>query len=140
MLPNTEVLTDEGMDLDGGDAGADVLAQFGLLVAAEPPGPTYGSGKALDEVLESCFDDEARVLVRAVHEAGLPLPAVDRPELAEVVIPDLAWPDLRLAVVHPEQTEPRDIDAARAQGWTLLLLPVDAADLLTALRKAMRPT
>ena len=140
MLPNTEVVTDEGMDLDVGDAGTDVLAQFGLLVAAEPPGPAYGSGKALDEVLDSCFDEEARTLVRAVYESGLPLPAADRPELAEVVIPDLAWPDLGIAVVHPEQTEARDIAAARADGWTVLLLPVKTGDLLTALRKATRPT
>jgi DEAD/DEAH box helicase domain-containing protein len=140
LLPNTEVLTDEEMGLDAGEAGSEVLADFGLLVAAEPPGPTYGSGEQLREVLESCFDDDARMLVRAVHEAGLPLPAADRPELAKVLIPDLAWPELRLAVVHPDQAEPRDIGAARAEGWTLLLMPIEAADLLTAVRNATRPT
>lgn len=136
LLPNTEVVTTEGIEPESYEI--DIFEELGL--AAVGPTPAYDADADLDFVLESCFDDAARELVRCVAAAGLPLPATDRPELADVIIPDLAWPKLRLAVLHPEQAEPGDIEAARSAGWDIILLPVTPEDLLDKLRQTTRAT
>ena len=136
LLPGTEALSDEGLALDLEVEGVDVLAGLGLPAAAAQAGVAYASASDLETVLASCFDDAGKALVRAVYETRLPLPDIDRPEVADCLIPDLAWSELRIAVLDPEQAEPEDLERARRDGWTVLLLPIEDAVLTTALRNA----
>jgi len=97
-------------------------------------------GEADSELTEllAYATEASRELILKVAEAELPLPRDDfeletagkgcGPE------PELAWPDLKVAVLGERQAE--DQPAFEAAGWRVLLQPVDPETLLITLRNA----
>lgn len=87
------------------------------------PGSAMPGDGRLNERLAYC-DDRCREALRFCASRGLPLPEVGF-ELADergsvVGDAELAWPETRLAVLLPEQSE--SADAFRSAGWTVLSL------------------
>lgn len=82
--------------------------------------------------------EASRPLIMAVASAGLPLPTddfelpVDGPGVGPEA--DLAWPNHRIAVLAGAQAQDRD--KFEGAGWTVLIHPVAAEDLLSALKAA----
>lgn len=79
---------------------------------------------------------ESAPLVRAIIDAGLPMPVVD----FELEIggqgcgpePELAWPDRKIALIAARQDEDRE--HFEAAGWTVLAHPVELDQLIALLK------
>ena len=116
-------------------------------VAGEPPFVDDGAGDQLpaesdklSELLE--FSTEAaQSVIQAVAEAGGPLPAIDF-ELVDAGAasvgrvgpePELAWPDLKIAVLFGRQLADRP--AFEGAGWTIFTYPINAEALINALEE-----
>ena len=99
----------------------------------------------LNEILE--FSSEAaQKLIRAVSEAGGPLPQIDfelvdddEAGVARVgPEPELAWPELKIAVLSDRQLADRA--AFEEAGWIIFAHPVEASALIRALEQDAETT
>ena len=97
-------------------------------IAAEAP----GTGNAdLDASLEYATEESA-ALIRAVHDAGGPLPVVgfEMVDKAGRVVAeaDLAWEEKKLAVLDPDQSG--NTTALEKAGWMVMTHPADLEKIL----------
>ncbi len=143
-LENLEVLSDENLGLHDNDAPiddflAEIFATPALSAADDDGGYRARQDNVLRAALALCSGDaDAEAMVRGVFDAGLPLPRAVDPEDTADLLPTLAWPDIKLAVLDPEQAYPDDIRALQTLGWRVLTMPVPLSTLLAAIRSPQR--
>ena len=106
--------------------------------------PDFEYGETNDEQLAQLLDlatGTSTPLILAVADAGLALPTDDF-ELTTAGAgcgpePELAWPDIKVAVLSGRQAE--DTAAFEAAGWTVLVQPVAIDSLIGALQQTSSP-
>ena len=108
-------------------------AIYGSLLDQE----STNTADELSDFIADVMDDEARVLVREVGKAALPLPELGY-ELADASgeifgMAELAWVKQHLLVLTGQQSEYRA--DAEAAGWRVFLSSCSADELIAALRE-----
>lgn len=120
------------------DANA-LLQHYGTETPQSQLSPHAGQPSALDAVLDACLETWSRDLVLQVSKSGLPLPTQNKPEIGDGVMPELVWPDRKLAVLDRSDVDEDDLKSAMSMGWTVYTYPFSADVILDALRAGRKP-